>query len=179
MARSKVVIEDSFAAIFRDMQRINQDGAEVVKEEFAVAIGNIIDDTPQTTGQAASGWKNGADAVGAKHQAIKQGEKIHRRKDGQIDKSKTRSAKNGEALGSYDEITTGKTGKKLTTIRFEASNKDKAALAMEYGHGNFRRDRIVRRQIVGMKQRIGPHFATAFRATVRKPKQKKKTVVVA
>lgn len=176
MAKSQVVIEDSFAAILRDLGRVNQDAHDVVRSELATAVGGIVDNTPQTSGQAASGWVAGADKLGSRHKPIKQGKRLVR-KASHYRAAIYRSAKKGVTLGDFAEVTTGKSGNRLRTVRFEAINHDKGALALEYGYGHVPRLRLVRKQIVEMKKRIGPHFAAAFRATVRKPKRKKKTVV--
>lgn len=64
MARSKVVIEDSFDNILADMRRLGMDAVEVTRNELATTIGEIIDNTPRHTGMAAMGWTKAADALG-------------------------------------------------------------------------------------------------------------------
>lgn len=178
MARPKFVIEDSFDAIFRDLERISVDAETVMREEFGQAIGEVIDATPIQSGQAASGWEEAADALGASHKSISGNPTISLKTGKEL-----RSASKGKAKGAYEEKLSGKSGKPLKKATFIATNKDFVAFASEYGmRGPSGKERMrpthaVRDALKRLKKRFGPHFAKAIRANVRKPKRKKKTVI--
>lgn len=178
MARPKFVIEDSFDAIFRDLERISVDAETAMREEFGQAIGEVMDATPKASGQAASGWEEAADALDAKHGSIV-GMPTVSRKTGRV----LRSADKGKEKGAYEEKLTGKSGKPLKKATFIATNRDFVAFASEYGlrgpsgQEKMRPTHAVRDALKRLKKRFGPHFAAAIRANIRKPKKKKKTVI--
>lgn len=184
MGRPKFVMEDSFDSIFRDLERVTLDGSQALYEELSICIGEIIDNTPQKSGQAAAGWLEAAQKLGAQHKPVKEGVTYggRMRKDGT--RGVSRSAAKGRKNGFYSSRITGKTGKRLNTISLEAGNRDFVMMAMEYGFRvgkrnpyKFHAARIVRGAVTRMKERFGPHFMKALKGNIRKPKKKKKTTV--
>lgn len=174
MARPKVVIEDSWDAFFRDMERVKQDAEDAMRKEFGVAIGEIIDDTPQNSGQAASGWLAAARALNAPHAPIRA--RVAKRYDEKGKLKDTRSAAKGKKKGGYEE----KRAKSVT--HFIAKNSDEVAKALEYGFpvgksASLRATHSVRNALKRLKKRFGPIFAKAVRTNVRRPKKSKKTVI--
>ncbi len=178
MARTKFVIEDSFDAILRDLERVSVDAETAMRTEFGRAIGEVIDATPQDSGQAASGWDKAAEALSAPHRTIAD----HPTVSPKTGKTK-RSAAKGRNLGAYAETLSGRSGKPLKKASFVATNRDYVALSSEYGfrgpHGKktMKPTHAVREALKRMRQRFGPVFGKAVRANLRKPKRKKKTTI--
>jgi len=178
MARPKFVIEDSFDAIFRDLERVSIDAETAMREEFGQAIGEVMDATPQQSGQAASGWDAAAEALGSKHKPVGGSPTVSLKTGGVM-----RSAEKGKGEGTYEEKLTGKSGKPINKATFEATNRDFVSFASEYGmrgpsgKEKMRPTHAVRDALKRLKKRFGPHFAKAIRANIRKPKRKKKTVI--
>lgn len=140
MARSKFVIEDSFDAIFRDLERVSLDAADVMRAELGQAVADIVGHTPVATGMAASAWAAAARALGAKHKPITPvpiqvnkstmvsaltGKKGHYRL---ID-----NRAKGRRMGGYREKLTGKKGKRVNRATFEAFNSVYHIKFIEYG----------------------------------------------
>lgn len=181
MARPKIIIEDSFDSIFRDLERVSRQGANVIYEEMATCVGEIIDNTPQKSGHAAASWLEAAENLKAPHSPIVQGHTRGGRKKKDGTYNVIRSYGWGTKQGYYKETHRSKSGKELNKLTIEAGSKDFVMLAMEYGFKvgtyKFKAMRIVRNAVHRMKERIGIHFNKAMRITLRKPKKKKKTVI--
>ena len=206
MARAKFVVEDSFESIFRDLKRTGADAAVVMREELGVAVGEIIDTTPQSTGMAASGWSKAATALKSRHVPIKNGETYGNKKNfgAGIDTKLrvVRSAAWGRNMSKYEETVPFsalkraiRTGDAPNRIDFIAANHVKHITFIEYGtsgnaksHGKnsgeengywfkFKPLHIVRNAMRNMKQRIGPLFAKALKANIKRPKRYKRTVI--
>lgn len=200
MARSKVVIEDSFGAIFADMRRRAMDVVDVTRQELATTIGDIIDHTPQDTGMAASGWSQAADILSVKHKPIKHGtEMISIFRDGEVKavvkRKNGRSAPAGRSLSRYTETINARTikrgkrkGELVKNASFEAENAVPHLTFIEYGYlqtvirgdaltgkKGFAKRRpgkfVIRNAVKRMKQRLGPHAEKVLKINIKRPQR--------
>lgn len=211
MARTSFKVEDSFASIFQDLQRVGSDAGTEMRKELGAAVGDIIDHTPQDSGMAASGWLAASAALQSKHQPVVDEERWSKAQYGYNGKllapSKViRSGAWGRRMGKYEENVPFtalkraiKRGDIPDRLEFTASNSVKHMTFLEYGvsyigsgakgvSGHFGGEvngfayavkprHIVRDAMRRMKQRIGPAFAKALRANIKRPKRYQKTVV--
>lgn len=148
MARSRFEIQDSFENIFRDLGRVGSDAATEMRKELGVAVGDIIDNTPQDTGMAASGWLAAASALQSKHGPIKDGEawstgRYDAKKKG-WDSRVIRSAAWGRRMGKYQETVPFaalkraiKRGDLPDKLEFIAENAVRHMTFLEYGVSYF------------------------------------------
>lgn len=191
MARSKVIIEDNFAAIMKDMARIGMTAVEIVRQELGTCIGEIIDTTPQDTGMAASGWLKAADILAAKHVAINNG-RVNRKnwkyENGKwvIDLAEYRSAALGRKQSDYRETHNERTikrgqkkGEVVKKAVFEATNSVPHLTFIEYGHRittpngeiTSTANHVIRDACRRMNQRMGPELYKALRVQIKRPKR--------
>ncbi len=196
MARTKFVVEDSFDAIFADLERCTMDAAEVTRKELGKTVGEIADATPRYTGETASAWAAAADKMGAPHKPVTPGvrkarneratywDPVEKKRISGEYRVKDRTAL-GRSQGGYEETLTGATGRKLASAIFEAWNAVKQLTFVEYGglvrDGKGTRrlpgKHIVRDAIRRMKQRLGPLFSKVVKANIRRPKKYVKKVI--
>lgn len=205
MARTRFEIKDSFGQLLRDLRRCGSDAATELRKELGLAVGEIINTTPQDSGMAASGWTKAAGALHSSHKAIKDGEAYAGVRNARAGIGRTRvirSAAMGRRMGKFKENVSFsqlkravKTGEAPKRIEYVATNAVRHITFLEYGkagnatsHGKnmaviggfiyaMKPLHIVRDAVRRMKQRIGPAFAKALKANIRRPKKYKRTVI--